>query len=115
MTWFKTFFFWILNLFGIYSDVYSTFKVNDTLPSALKKNAIYIVEDDGYQEQVAMLCPCDCKRILHLNLLPDDRPYWKLTEHPDGTVSLHPSVWRKTDCCSHFWFKGGRVHWIKNL
>ncbi len=108
----KGFIFWILGLFGIHLGAYSTVKVSGTLTKKLSKKTVYIVEDDGYQEQVAMLCPCGCGRILHMNLLPDERPCWKVTEHKDGTVSLHPSIWRKTDCRSHFWFKNGRVQWV---
>jgi hypothetical protein len=112
MIWLKTFFLWVLSLFGIHPGKYHTLKVNEALPSTLKKNIIYIVEEDGYQEQAAMLCPCGCKRILHMNLLPDERPCWKVEEHKDGSVSLYPSVWRKTDCRSHFWFKRGKVVWV---
>ncbi|WP_342427499.1 DUF6527 family protein [Rhizobium leucaenae] len=46
-----------------------------------------------------------------MNLLPDERPCWKITCHDDGTASLHPSVWRKKDCGVHFWLRRGRVHW----
>jgi hypothetical protein len=44
-----------------------------------------------------------------MNLIPDERPCWQLMRHPDGTATLHPSVWRKKDCGSHFWFRRGRV------
>lgn len=111
MNWLKNFTHWILSLFGIYPRVFHTIKVNDILPTMLKKNVIYIVEDGGYQEQAAMLCPCGCNQVLHMNLLPDERPCWNVTEHADSTISLHPSVWRKKDCRSHFWFKKGIVHW----
>ncbi|MER9417949.1 DUF6527 family protein [Mesorhizobium sp. M0306] len=60
-----------------------------------------------------MLCPCGCRRVLHMNLLADERPCWRLTRHDDGTTTLHPSVWRKTDCGSHFWFRRGRVEWCR--
>ncbi|WP_246471270.1 DUF6527 family protein [Aminobacter carboxidus] len=60
-----------------------------------------------------MLCPCGCRRVLHMNLLADERPCWRLTRHDDGTTTLHPSVWRKTDCGSHFWFRRGRVEWYR--
>ncbi|WP_375692081.1 DUF6527 family protein [Pseudooceanicola sp. LIPI14-2-Ac024] len=48
-----------------------------------------------------------------MNLLQDERPCWRVTRHKDGLVSLHPSVWRKKDCGSHFWFKRGRVKWCR--
>ena len=31
-------------------------------------------EEDGFDEQAAMLCPCGCKRVLHMNLFPTNAP-----------------------------------------
>ncbi|ACK50892.1 hypothetical protein Msil_1949 [Methylocella silvestris BL2] len=92
---------------------YRTLIVEESLPKSLKRKTIYVVEEDGFQEQAAMVCPCGCRRTLQMNLLPDERPCWKLTQHEDGTASLHPSVWRKKDCGSHFWFRRGRVKWCR--
>lgn len=92
---------------------YRTELVEETLPQHLGRKTLYIVEEDGFQEQAAMLCPCGCKRILHMNLIPDERPCWCITSHEDGTSTLHPSVWRKKDCGSHFWFRRGRVVWCR--
>lgn len=88
-----------------------TVSVEDLLPASLEAFTLYVVSDDGFLEQVAMLCPCGCKRLLHMNLLHDERPCWTLTLHQDGTASLFPSVWRKKDCGSHFWLKRGIVQW----
>jgi hypothetical protein len=112
---------WLLNLLLLiwravlswFDPPYRTVVAKDVLPSRLTKRTLYIVEDDGYEEQVAMLCPCGCGRVLHMNLLPDERPCWKLIRHMDGSASLHPSVWRKKDCGSHFWFKKGKVQWCR--
>ena len=93
------------------TPTYRTIDVVEHLPPKLERRSLYVVSEDGFEEQAAMLCPCGCGRVLHMNLLPDERPYWKLTRHEDGSASLHPSVWRTKDCGSHFWFKTGRVHW----
>lgn len=90
---------------------YRTTVVNGVLPKRLRWRRLYVVVEDGYQEQAAMLCPCGCKRVLHMNLLADERPCWTLTPHGDGTATLHPSVWRKKDCGSHFWLRRGKVVW----
>ena len=90
---------------------YQTVVIEEALPEVLGRRILYVVQDDGYREQTAMMCPCGCGRVLHMNLLPDERPCWRLTEHGDGTASLHPSVWRKKDCGSHFWFRRGRIEW----
>jgi hypothetical protein len=92
---------------------YRTEVIGDTLPKHLLRRRLYVVEEDGFLEQAAMLCPCGCKRVVHLNLLPDERPCWRLTRHDDGTVTLDPSVWRKKDCGSHFWFRRGYVQWCR--
>ena len=90
---------------------YQTVLVEEALPDQLSQRTLYIVQEDGFNEQAAMLCPCGCRRVLHMNLLPDELPCWRLTRHDDGTATLHPSVWRKKGCRSHFWFGRGRVQW----
>ena len=90
---------------------YHTLIVEEALPKTLRRRTLYVVQEDGFREQAAMICPCGCGRVLHMNLLPDERPYWRLTEHGDGTASLHPSVWRKKECGSHFWFRRSRIEW----
>ena len=88
-------------------------RITGELPKRLNAKTVYIVEEDGFKEQAVMLCPCGCQRILQMNLIPDERPCWEATHHKDGSLSLHPSVWRKKDCESHFWFRKGRVLWCR--
>lgn len=90
-----------------------TIVVQEDLPPVLEERVLYVVEEDGYQEQAAMICPCGCGSTLHMNLLRDERPCWAVTLHPNGTASLHPSVWRKKECGSHFWYRKGRVRWCR--
>ena len=124
MSWFTAPFVWLGNWFVRSGQTvvrawqdwrdppYRTEIVIEQLPTQLRKRVLYIVEEDGYQEQAAMLCPCGCGKVLHMNLLPDERPCWRLTRHEGSTSSLHPSVWRQKDCGSHFWFRRGRVIWV---
>ena len=93
---------------------YATELVYEQLPHRLKQRTLYIVQEDDYFEQAALICPCGCDRVLQMNLLPDSRPCWKVTRHTDGTATLHPSVWRQKDCRSHFWFRRGRVQWCQD-
>lgn len=93
---------------------YATQVVEDVLPQKLQWRTLYVVQDDGFVEQAAMVCPCGCRRTLQMNLLADERPVWRLTQHDDGTATLHPSIWRQKDCGSHFWFRRGRVQWCKS-
>jgi hypothetical protein len=115
MTWLTHFLAWLQYLLiRWFSRPYRTIIVQESLPSKLHKKALYIVEEDGFQEQAAMFCPCGRNHILHMNLLPDERPCWKVTLHEDGTATLQPSVWRKKDCSVHFWFRSGRVYRVKD-
>jgi hypothetical protein len=93
------------------TPAYRTIDVVEKLPPELEKRVLYVVAEDGFEEQAAMLCPCGCGHVLHMNLLPDERPCWLLTRHQDGSASLRPSVWRTKDCRAHFWFKKGHVYW----
>ena len=92
---------------------YRTIVVEESLPAELLRRTVYIVREDGFEELVALLCPCGCTQVLHINLLPDERPCWRLTRNNDGTVTLYPSVWRKRHCGSHFWLRNGRVRWCE--
>jgi hypothetical protein len=92
---------------------YATRVVEANLPKKMRRRTLYVVQEDGFEEQAAMLCPCGCGSVLHMNLMPDERPCWNVTYHDDGTATLHPSVWRKKDCGAHFWFRRGRVGWCK--
>jgi hypothetical protein len=100
---------WVLNRFA---PRYQTVVVEGRLPDELQRLTLYVVQEDGFLEQAAMLCPCGRHHVLHMNLLSDERPCWQLTMHPDGTATLHPSVWRQKDCRSHFWFRRGQVIWV---
>jgi Family of unknown function (DUF6527) len=93
---------------------YKTVVLQVKLPEKLHKKTLYIVEEDNFEEQAAILCPRCHNHVLHMNLLPDERPCWKVTRHQNGTATLHPSVWRRKDCGVHFWFRHGRVRWVRD-
>lgn len=92
---------------------YKVIVVEEFLPDRLDRKALYIVQEDNYTEQAAMICPCGCRQVLHMNMLPDERPCWSLRKHTNGSHSLHPSIWRNKGCHSHFWFSNNRIHWCK--
>ena len=89
---------------------YRTRYVED-LPQEPKRKTIYIIRDEGFIEHASLLCSCGCGAFLHMNLIPDERPCWFVTEHSNGTVTLKPSVWRQKGCRSHFFFIRGRIQW----
>ncbi|WP_371815099.1 DUF6527 family protein [Bradyrhizobium sp. CCBAU 51753] len=46
-------------------------------------------------------------------LLKEIRPRWDARVDQRGHVTLHPSVWLKQGCRSHFWLRDGRVIWCE--
>lgn len=55
-----------------------------------------------------MACPCGCGSELPINLDRRTGPAWRLYESQNGT-SVYPSVWRDTDCESHFIIWRGKI------
>lgn len=85
----------------------------EELPEVLDAASVYVLGEGQYRWFVAMICPCGCKATLQMSLLADARPQWKLSEHDDGTLTLHPSVWRKEGCRSHFFLRRGLIQWCR--
>lgn len=83
----------------------------EELPTRLIPTQLYVVGEDGESWYAAFLCPCGCGAVIHASLLEGSRPSWRLTRHFDGSVSLHPSMWRTKGCRSHFWLRRGRIKW----
>jgi len=104
----KRFFAWIIGR----PTLFTSFRIED-LPDVLDTKKIYVIGEGKYLWFAVMVCPCGCGEILHMGLVPDQRPRWTLSEHNDGTVSLHPSVWRKIGCKSHFRLKHGKIIWCR--
>ena len=88
-----------------------TFARVEDLPDHMEADIVYIAGENGHLWYAAFLCPCGCNATIQLGLMKGHRPRWNVTEHVDGTVSLHPSVWRKVGCRSHFLLKKGKVMW----
>lgn len=89
---------------------YKAKKVEE-LPDELDRKSVYLVGENNHLWFAAMLCPCGCGSVLQMGLMAAQRPRWTVVEHNDGTVSLHPSVWRIVGCKSHFWLRRGKINW----
>jgi hypothetical protein len=87
-------------------------KRTDDEPDRASPGVLYVIEDAGQAWAAVLACPGGCGQILHMNLLPDTKPVWQLTEHLDRTVSLSPSVWRREGCGCHFFLHRGRIVWV---
>ena len=66
-------------------------KYVENLPEKLDQKAIYIIRDEGFVEHATLLCPCRCGALLHMNLIPDERPL--LVRLPN--MIMERSVWNR--------------------
>lgn len=89
-------------------------KLVDDVPDEVYPNIFYIIGPPDSPQYGIMLCPCGCGSQVELNLNPASSPCWMLNFHSLGTISITPSIWRKTSGChSHFFLKNGRIVWCK--
>ncbi len=83
----------------------------EDFPDQLEQAKVYLAGEGDNLWAASMICPCGCGDVIELNLLKQARPCWTAQEHPDGTVSLSPSVWRQKGCGSHFVVRHGLIDW----
>ena len=86
-------------------------EVLDDLPDVLTARRIYMIGDESRPWAAALVCPCGCGATIQLSLIADDSPSWRAKRHFSGSVTLHPSIWRKRGCRSHFFLRRGRIVW----
>lgn len=110
MKWGQRFWRWLAGLWPWRRCRYRA-KVIEDIPEHLRVGCVYIAGEGNNAWAAAMVCPCGCNEIIHFNLLPDVRPRWRLVAHDDGSVTLHPSVWRQKGCRSHFFLRAGLIVW----
>jgi hypothetical protein len=60
---------------------------------------------------VGMRCPCGCGQRLEMMVLKEVKPRWDVSVDLRGHVTLHPSVWLREGCRSHFWVRSGKIIW----
>ncbi|MBX3303009.1 MAG: hypothetical protein KF899_01230 [Parvibaculum sp.] len=85
----------------------------DMLPKRLPFWSLVMARDDCEDWSVGLRCPCGCGQRLEMMLLKGVKPRWDISVDPKGHVSLHPSVWLREGCKSHFWVKGGKIVWCE--
>lgn len=83
----------------------------DSLPRKIPKRVLVLARDGDEDWCVGMMCPCGCKKVIELMLIPEASPRWKLTTDTKNRPTLKPSVWLKTGCHSHFWLRNGQIDW----
>jgi hypothetical protein len=95
---------------GIFSNAYKWHIVADE-PSAIKDKCIFIIKDGQEADTLIFICPCGCKAVIHLNLLPDTKPKWNYQISENKSISITPSIWRKIGCKSHFFIRNSKAIW----
>ncbi|WFU29101.1 DUF6527 family protein [Bradyrhizobium sp. CB1717] len=83
----------------------------DSLPAKLPLRDLVLARDGQEDWSVGLRCPCGCGERLEMMLLEAVKPRWDVMLDDKGRVSLHPSVWLRTGCRSHFWIRNGRIVW----
>lgn len=85
----------------------------DALPDRLPRRDLVLMRDDGEDWSIGLRCPCGCGQRLEMMLLKGIRPRWDVTVDDRGRPTLHPSVWLRKGCRSHFWMRRGKIVWCE--
>jgi hypothetical protein len=83
----------------------------DMLPEKLPWLNLAVTRDGDEDWSVGLRCPCGCGQRLEMMLLKEVKPRWDISVSARGHVSLHPSVWLREGCKSHFWVRSGKIIW----
>lgn len=113
MTWILSLWRWFLSLFRPANAAWRAVGVDDE-PPVLRPHTVYLVGDSGRPWKAMLLCPCGCGETIELNLTPPGKPLWTLRLDADHKTTIHPSVWRKVGCRSHFWIRSGAIEWARD-
>jgi hypothetical protein len=80
------------------------------IPERLNKGTLYISKR---YRTASHLCCCGCGLDV---VTPLNAAKWRLAEHPDGTVSLWPSIGNLSfPCKSHYFVTKNRIQWAGTL
>lgn len=84
----------------------------DTPPARLPWRNLVLAREDNEDWAVAFRCPCGCGKHLELLLIEEAKPHWSISIGKGSKPTLHPSVWLKGGCKSHFWLRNGKIFWV---
>lgn len=84
----------------------------ESLPERMPRRDIVLVREGSEDWCVGMRCPCGCGQLVELPLLPEVQPRWTIQVDTRGRPSLHPSVWLRNGCRSHFFVRKGKIEWV---
>ncbi len=84
----------------------------DGLASSPPTRDLVLLTEDGEPWSVVMMCPCGCGQRVELPLLQEASPRWNLQVDKLKRPTLHPSVWLRDGCRSHYFIRSGKVVWV---
>lgn len=113
LNWLARLWWWLADLLGWHGGLRT--EVVQNFPDAFDPSRVYLVGEGETPWSAALLCPCGCGAEIQVSLVENDRPRWRVKRHFNGTVTLHPSIWRKKGCRSHFFLRRGRIVWADRL
>jgi hypothetical protein len=70
--------------------------------SYLKKPGDAVIVDRQGPRWLILMCPCGCGEEFPINLDSRAGPAWRLYKNQRTGLSLYPSVWRESECKSHY-------------
>jgi hypothetical protein len=76
---------------------------------SLKMPGDAVLIERGTPRWLLLACPCGCGAELPINLDRRAGKAWRLYKHGATALSVYPSVWRDTDCGSHFIIWRGNI------
>jgi hypothetical protein len=83
---------------------------NDAQAAAQSRRIVAVFSSDGKLKWAYLQCPCGCGTQLALNLMPSQRPVWRITMRSETDFAIFPSI-DSTTCGAHFWLRSGHVTW----
>jgi hypothetical protein len=102
---------WLRSVYQKRKDPALKLKIEEEIPVTLEDKTLYVIGSLTDHWAIALLCPCGCKQNIQLNTLPEAKPCWSFRLEHDGAITVHPSIWRKIGCKSHFHIRQGKIKW----
>jgi hypothetical protein len=68
----------------------------------LKSPGDAVLIERGVPRWLLLMCPCGCGTEFPINLDSRAGKAWRLYNKPGAGITVFPSVWRDTDCGSHY-------------
>jgi uncharacterized protein DUF6527 len=75
----------------------------------LKAGVLVLVIPNKRPKSLKFFCPCGCGETVSVNLMPGKEKAWLLDYDSKLGLSLWPSVWLTTGCCSHFVLRNNKM------